>query len=229
MTEVTEPADRSSTRHRIPTFKPRRRQLSASRAALMERLAPVLCLEPTGPRLDLTDVFGREAPVVLDIGIGGGEALIESAQAEPDVDVIGVDVHTPGIAASLAAIDELGLANVRLVHGDALRFVERLDDGALDGIRIFFPDPWPKAKHRQRRLVNETRLDEFARLLTVGGRLHVATDIDDYATWTKRLCEGHPAFVGGVVARPAARPRTRYERKGLDAGRTVTDLIYRRR
>lgn len=217
------------TGHRIPTFKPRRRHLSPSRAALMERLTPVLCLDPTGPRLDLVDVFGRDAPVVLDIGIGAGDALIESAQAEPGVDVIGVDVHTPGIASSLAAIEELELSNVRLVHGDALRFVERLGDGVLAGIRVFFPDPWPKAKHRQRRLVNEARLDEFARLLRSGGSLHVATDIDDYAAWTKRLCDGHPAFAGGVIERPDDRPLTRYERKGLDAGRPVTDLVYLRR
>lgn len=195
----------------------------------MERLSPSLLLDATGPVLDLDEVFGRSAPVVLDIGIGAGDALIEAAAAEPDVDVIGADVHTPGVASTLARVEELGLANVRLVHGDALRFVGRLGDGTLSGIRIFFPDPWPKAKHRQRRLVNEGRLTEFARLLSSGGTLHLATDIDDYASWTQRLGDAHPSFEGGVVDRPSDRPVTRYERKGLAAGHTVTDLVYHRR
>ena len=220
---MTEPS------HPIPTYKPRRRQLSPARAALMARLEPVLCLDVSGPALDLAAVFGRHAPVVLDIGIGHGESLTTAAEVDPETDVIGADVHTPGIASTLDRVDRLGLSNVRLVHGDALRFVDRLADGSLTGIRIFFPDPWPKAKHRRRRLVSPSRLDEFARLLAPAGTVHVATDIVDYADASKGLLDEHPDFEGGIVERPPWRPVTRYERKGLDAGRVVTDLIYRRR
>lgn len=218
----------SPPHHRVRTFKPRRRQLSPARAALFDRLAPTLCLDQEGPAVELAAVFGRVAPVVLDIGIGLGDALIASATAEPDVDVIGADVHTPGIAATMAAIEAAELANVRLVHGDALRFVERLPPASLSGIRVYFPDPWPKARHRNRRMANPANIDRFATLLVEGGTIHVATDIADYAAQVGRVCDAHPELTGGRVARPTDRPVTRYERKALDAGRHVTDLIYRR-
>lgn len=214
--------------HRIATFKPRRRRLSAARAELYDRLSPTLCLAQHGQAFDAAAVFGRSAPLVLDIGIGSGDALLDAALAEADIDVIGADIHTPGIAATLARIEELGLTNVRLLHGDALHFVERLAPGSLAGIRLYFPDPWPKARHRERRLINPANLDRFAALLEPCGFLHVATDIADYATVTERLCDAHPEFDGGVVPRPTSRPMTRYERKGLEQGRTATDLIFRR-
>ena len=218
----------SPSTHAIRTFKPRRRQLSPARAALFDRLAPTLCLDPEGPVLDLATVFGRVAPVVLDVGIGLGDALIASAAAEPHVDVIGADVHTPGIAATLAGIESMELANVRLVHGDALRFVERLTPASLTGIRIYFPDPWPKARHRNRRMANPANIDRFVSLLVEGGAIHVATDIEDYAAQVRHVCDAHPELAGGIIPRPEDRPVTRYERKALDAGRHVTDLIYRR-
>lgn len=216
----------SDRTHRIRTFKPRRRQLTPARAALYERLRPTLCVDADGGRFDAAAVFGRAAPLVLDIGIGYGDSLTTAAAVEPDVDVIGADVHTPGIASTLARIEEMGLRNVRLLHGDALVFVERLEPGSLAGIRIYFPDPWHKARHRDRRMASASNIDRFSRLLAPGGTLHLATDIDDYAIQVRRLCDDHPAFDGGIIERPADRPETRYERKGLDAGRTVTDLLY---
>ena len=218
-----------SPQHRVPTFKPRRRQLSPTRQALLERLSPTLCLDVTGDPFDAGVEFGRRAPLVLDIGIGWGDALITAAEAAPEVDVIGADVHTPGVAGTLARIEELGLTNVRLVHGDALRFAERLASGSLAGIRLYFPDPWPKAKHRARRMTTPERIDRFVELLEPGGTLHVATDIDDYAEQTRRICDDTEMLDGGRIERPSWRPRTRYEAKGLAAGRSVTDLLYRRR
>jgi len=215
--------------HRIRTYKPRRRQLTPARAALYERLRPTWCVDVEGDRFDPVAAFGRVAPLVLDIGIGYGDSLTTVAAAQPDVDVIGADVHTPGIASTLARIEEMGLSNVRLLHGDALRFVERLDPGSLAGIRIYFPDPWHKARHRNRRMASAANIERFHQLLATGGTLHIATDIDDYAAQVRRLCDEHPAFDGGVIDRPADRPETRYERKGLAAGREVTDLLYVRR
>lgn len=213
----------------VRTFKPRRRPLTAERAALMERLAPDLCVDETGAPFDPATEFGRVAPLVLDVGIGFGDSLTTLAAAEPERDVIGCDVHTPGIASTLARIESLGLTNVRLLHGDALGFCDRLAPGSLATIRIWFPDPWPKARHRHRRMTNAANVDRFARLLAPGGELHVATDIDDYAVQTQRICDDHPDLQGGVVERPAWRPVTRYERKGLAAGRLATDLVYVRR
>ena len=212
----------------VRTFKPRRRPLSSARAALFDRLAPEWCLDEAGPELDPIEVFGRAAPLVLDVGIGLGDSLTTMAAAEPDVDVIGADVHTPGIASSLARIEELGLINVRLVHGDALVFLHRLPPGSLTGIRIFFPDPWPKARHRHRRMATPEHVERFVRALAPGGWIHLATDIDDYALQMQRVCDARDDLTGGVIDRPDGRPVTRYERKGLTAGRTSTDLVYRR-
>lgn len=222
------PHDGSRTTPTVRTFKPRRRPLSAERAAEWDRLAPRLCVSETGDAFDPAAAFGRVAPLALDIGIGFGESTIAMAAADPTLDAIGADVHTPGIAASLVRVDELALTNVRLLHGDALVFCRRLQPGSLAAIRIFFPDPWPKARHRHRRITSPERVGRFAELLAPGGTLHVATDIDDYADSTRRACDAHPEMHGGVVDRPAWRPVTRYEHKGIAAGRTITDLIYAR-
>jgi len=212
----------------VRTFKPRRRPLTPDRQALFDRLAPELCVDEAGDRFDPLTEFGRSAPVVLDIGIGFGDSLTTMAAAEPDHDHVGCDVHTPGIASSLARIESMGLTNVRLLHGDALEFCDRLAPTSLAGIRIYFPDPWPKARHRHRRMASDANVDRFVGLLAPGGSLHVATDIDDYAVQAQRVCDAHPRLSGGVIDRPEWRPVTRYERKGLAAGRSIVDLLYRR-
>lgn len=217
-----------TTRPPVRTFKPRRRPLTRERQALFERLAPTWCIDEAGDRFDPVAEFGRSAPLVLDIGIGFGDTLTTMAVAETHHDLIGGDVHTPGIASTLARIESMGLTNVRLVHGDALVFAERLRPGSLAGIRVYFPDPWPKARHRHRRMASGANLDRFVRLLAPGGFLHLATDIDDYAVQAQRVCDSHPELAGGPVERPGWRPVTRYERKGLAAGRTIVDLMYRR-
>ena len=173
-------------------------------------------------------MFGRGAPRVVEIGIGFGEALLAMASADPSTDVIGIDVHTPGIAATVVAAADRGLTNVRVVHGDALDFLPRVPEGDLTGIRLFFPDPWPKARHRHRRMVAGGRLAALVRALGSGGFLHIATDIDDYALHAQRECDLDHRLSGGPIERPETRPVTRYERKGLRAGRIVTDLWYER-
>lgn len=197
----------------------------------MARLEPVWCVaetdEAAGERFDQVAVFGREAPLVVDIGIGFGDTLTTMAAAEPGTDLIGCDVHTPGIASTLARIESMGLTNVRLLHGDALVFLDRIEPSTLAGIRIYFPDPWPKARHRHRRMTSAENIHRFARHLAPSGFLHVATDIDDYAAQTERICDAHHRLEGGIVERPAWRPVTRYECKGLASGHAITDLLYR--
>jgi tRNA (guanine-N7-)-methyltransferase len=212
----------------VRTFKPRRRSLTPGRAELFARLAPVFTLPEDGPLLDLDEVFGRSASVVLDIGFGVADSLLTMAVAQPDLDVIGVEVHTPGIAGALAGIEEHGLTNVRLVHGDALQFVARVPLGSLAGVRIFFPDPWPKARHHHRRLVREDVVPRLVALLRADGWLHLATDNDDYAEQMQLVCDSYRALRGGPIARPADRPLTRYEQKGIEAGHTVIDFWYNR-
>lgn len=204
----------------VRTFKPRRRRLSPTRERLLSEHGPQWMLDREGPPLELV------RPTVLEIGIGLGEALLGMAAADPATDVIGVDVHTPGIARVIAGILEEGLDNVRLVHGDVLDVAHRIPAGALTGIRIFFPDPWPKASQRHKRIVTPANVDRFVTWLAPGGFLHLATDIADYAEQMAEVCGARRDLTGGPIERPAARPYTRYEAKGVAAGRSPVDLLY---
>lgn len=210
------------------TFKVRRRSLSPKRQAEFDRWVDEFGLAVHGPELDLAEIFGRRVPVVLDVGFGHGESTIELARREPRLAVIGVEVHTPGVVTLLDAVVHDPLPHVRVVHGDLLPFLDRLGHGSLDGIRIFFPDPWPKTRHHHRRLVRADVVAALTDRLSEGGFLHLATDIDDYAELMMEACEGETRLNGGRVPRSADRPLTRFEQRGLDAGRDVTDMIYRR-
>ena len=182
-----------------------------------------------GPALSFDEVFGigeAHADVVLDIGFGGGEALIELAELRPNEHVIGVDVHTPGVAAVLEAIEARGLRNVRVVEGDVIDFIGRIPMHSLACVRIFFPDPWPKQRQRTRRLVRAEFLDLLVPRLRCGGTIHIATDSPDYAAHALQVCDAQPVLAGGVIARPSWRPRTRFEQRGLDEGRPSVDLLY---
>lgn len=210
------------------TFKPRRRGLSPKRQAEFDRWIERWGLTATGPRLDFDDLFenlGDHRAPVLDIGFGHGESTLEMARLNPSEPVIGVDVHTPGVVTLLDAIEHEPLPHVRVVHGDVLRFLARVPSRSLAGVRIFFPDPWPKARHHHRRLVRRDVVEVLVDRLVIGGRLHLATDIADYAEGMKAACDV-AELVGGVIERPGWRPLTRYERRGLEEGRTVTDLLY---
>jgi len=183
-----------------------------------------------GPPVSWPDVFGdgvaAELDVVLDVGFGAGEALIELAETRPSEHVVGIDVHTPGIAAVLDAIEMRGLRNVRVVDGDVLDFMARVPCGSLSAIRVFFPDPWPKHRQRGRRLIRPEVVGQLVPLLRAGGALELATDASDYAAQMQSVCDAHPALHGGVVARPSWRPATRFEQRGIDEGRTPVDLLY---
>jgi tRNA (guanine-N7-)-methyltransferase len=187
-------------------------------------------IEVSGPVLSMSALFhgprGATPDVVLDIGFGSGEALIELAELNPRRAVIGVDVHTPGVAAVLEAVERRALDNVRVAEGDVLDLIKRIPDASLDEIRVLFPDPWPKRRQRSRRLLRDDVVERLIPLLRQGGILHVATDDRDYAEQICRLCDAHPELRGGVVDRPPARPITRYEQRALDAGRDPIDLIY---
>lgn len=216
----------------IRTFQPRRRRLSARRARVLAEHGPRWALPVEGPplgRAELSQEFGRHAPVILEIGIGRGEALLAMARADPATDVIGVDVHTPGIAAVVLGITEHELTNIRLVHGDALELLDRVEPATFAGLRVFFPDPWPKASQRHKRLITPANLHRLVPALEPNGFIHLATDIADYAEQMQEVCAAHAELEGGPIPRPDWRPETRYERRGLDAGRSVTDLWYVRR
>lgn len=212
------------------TFKVRRRRLSPRRQAQFDEWIARWSLAVDGPVLDWTDVFGPDREpdrgVVLDIGFGHGESTIEMARNDPDLDVIGIEVHDPGVVTVLDAIENDPLPHVRVVHGDVLRFLARVGPASLRSVRIFFPDPWKKVRQHHRRLVRHDVVAALVDRLEIDGVLRLATDIDDYAELMAAVGAAEARLGGGVVDRPHDRPLTRFERRGLDAGRTVTDLHY---
>jgi len=210
----------------VRSFKLRRGRVTGTQAEAIARLWPALGVEVDGTPLDLPALFGRRAPVVLEVGPGMGEATARMAAAEPGTDLLTVDVHTPGHGNLLKLVEAAGLSNVRVGAGDALVLLRRmLAPESLAGVRVFFPDPWPKARHTKRRLVTPAFVALVASRLVPSGTLHVATDWPDYASQVERVVRQAPAFeLGGRLP----RPRTRFEQQGLDAGRTAYDVVARR-
>ena len=209
------------------TFKPRRRSLSDKRQGELDAWIARWGLDESGPPLDWNSVFGG-LPVVLDIGFGRGEGTIDMARADPHTAIVGIEVHTPGVVAVLDAIENDPLPHVRVVHGDVLRFLTRVPSGSLGGVRVFFPDPWPKQRHHQRRLVHADVVTVLVDRLSVGATLHLATDIEDYADQMLATCAADRHLDGGRIERPGWRPMTRFEQRGLDEGRAPIDLLYTR-
>ena len=203
-----------------------RRRVTTGQAEALERLLPAYGVDPGA---DVAGTFGRQAPLVLEVGSGMGEATAAMAAADPGRDVLAVEVHTPGLGNLLRLIESAGLQNVRVLEADARDVLrDLLGADSLDEVRVFFPDPWPKARHAKRRLVTTEFADLVAARLRPGGRLHVATDWDAYAEQVVQVLGAHPAFEAVSYDR-GARPVTRFETRGLEAGRRVHDLVAVRR
>lgn len=220
----------------------RRGRLRAAQATALEDLWPRFGVDLGDGPLDPVMLFGRDAPLVVEIGFGTGDATLAMAAAEPDRDVLAVEVYRPGAAALLKELDAGGVPNVRVAVADAvLVLTEHLAPDSLDELRIFFPDPWPKARHHKRRLVDGPFVALAASRLRPagsrgsddpGGRLHLTTDWQDYADQMLTAVGSEPLLhnaFGGFAARPAGRPLTRFERQGLDRGHTVRDVVVHRR
>ena len=182
------------------------------------------------PGFDLADWFGRRAPLVVEIGSGIGEATAVLAAARPDHDVLALEVWRPGVADTLWRLAEAGAGNVRVCAVDAVWVLEHLiAAGGLAELWTFFPDPWPKTRHHKRRLVDAGFASLAASRLAPGGRWRLATDWADYADQMRAVLDAEPLLAGGPVERWDERPVTRFERKGLEAGREIVDLVYTRR
>jgi tRNA (guanine-N7-)-methyltransferase len=181
------------------------------------------------PGFSLAGCFGREAPLIVEIGPGIGESTVALAAARPDDDIVAFEVWRPGVAETLGRVGEAGLANVRLLSVDAVWSIEHLvEPDTLAALWTFFPDPWHKKKHHKRRLVTPTFAALAASRLAPGAEWRLATDWADYAEQMVEVLDAEPRLTGGVVERWAERPVTKFERKGLAVGRSITDLAYRR-
>jgi len=186
--------------------------------------------------LDLERVFGREAPRVLEIGFGMGETTAQIAAASPETDFIGVEFYTAGCGALLRRIADQQLTNLRIIQHDAMEVIrEMIQEATLDRIQVFFPDPWPKARHHKRRLIRPDFVEELAKRLKPAGILHCATDWAPYADVMREVLSANPTLQtqsttpDGFAPRPTYRPLTRFESRGLRLGHEVFDLAYERR
>lgn len=209
-------------------------RLTEGQKRALDELLPRYGVPKDGGPIDFEVLFGNQGPVIMEIGFGNGDATWQMAQAHPEENYFGVEVHPPGVGHLLLKLEEHGLENVRVAQADAVELLrERLPDASLAGVRIFFPDPWPKKRHHKRRLVQPSIADLLARKLRPGGILHLATDWKPYAEHMLEVLEAETrlqncAGAGRFSERPDWRPQTRFERRGQRLGHGVYDLLYRR-
>ena len=226
-------ATRVQMRRPIRSFVLRQGRFSPAQQRACDALLPRFGVPYSPALLDLAAVFGRDHPKILEIGSGMGEATAQIAESQPDRDFLAIEVHSPGVGGLLKLVDEKNLRNIRIVQHDAVEVVAHMiAPGALAGIHVFFPDPWPKKRHHKRRLLQAEFIHALAQRLGPTGYLHVATDWEDYATDVLAAASAEPLLVNttaGFAARPAYRPATKFEQRGLKLGHGVWDIVFERR
>jgi tRNA (guanine-N7-)-methyltransferase len=220
---------------RIRSFVLRTGRMTEGQKRAYDLHWPSKGLELGGGMLDMAAVFGREAPVVLEIGFGMGDSLASMAAAAPEMDFIGIEVHSPGVGRLMHLIDEAGLSNLRAYCCDAVEVLEQcIPDGSLQRVQIYFPDPWHKKKHHKRRLIQAEFVQLLRRKLRVGGVIHLATDWENYAEHMMVVMSSAEGFVNQAgeseySPRPEYRPVTKFEKRGERLGHGVWDLLFERR
>jgi tRNA (guanine-N7-)-methyltransferase len=235
-TETETPADDTpSALHprRIRSFVTRAGRTSTGQRRALDELGPRFVLPYTPERADWPAIYGRQAPLVLEIGFGMGASTAEIAALRPQDDFLGVEVHEPGVGALLKLIGDQELGNIRIIQHDAVEVLEQMiAPESLEGVHIFFPDPWHKARHHKRRLIQPPFVAQLAARLKPGGYLHCATDWENYAEQMLEVLSAEPTLentASGYAPRPDYRPVTKFERRGLRLGHGVWDLLFRKR
>jgi len=211
----------------VRSYKLRGRRITEGQQEAWDRLWPIYGIEFAQQKIDLAKVFPDSKRIIMEIGFGMGEATALIAKADPTTSYLANEVHRPGIGKLLLRIEENALSNVRTIEGDAFEvFEEMIFDSSLDGVHLFFPDPWPKARHFKRRIVNQEFISAVAAKLKNGGFFHIATDWQPYAEWIAEEFTKQTFFTGGVVERPDWRPLTRFEDQGINKDHPVTDFRF---
>ncbi|MBP6058690.1 MAG: tRNA (guanosine(46)-N7)-methyltransferase TrmB [Nitrosomonas sp.] len=216
--------------HTIRSFVLRQGRLSNAQHRACETLLPKYGIPFSQSALDLDQVFGRQAPKILEIGFGMGESTATIAQSHLENDYLAIEVHTPGVGSLLNQIETLGLTNLRIIQHDAVEVLQHmLPTECLNGVHIFFPDPWPKARHHKRRLIQPALVTRLCEHLKTGGYIHAATDWEDYAIQILQVLSQAPGLSNTAIdyaPRPEYRPLTKFEQRGLKLGHGVWDLLF---
>ena len=220
-------------RRPIRSYVLRQGRVTDAQRRACETLLPRFGVPYSRAPLDLDRVFGRMAPRIFEIGFGMGETTARIAAQHPEIDYLGTEVHTPGVGSLLNRIAELGLTNVRIIQHDAAEVIgSMIPPASLDGVHVFFPDPWPKKRHHKRRLIQPPFIALLASRMKPGAYVHVATDWEDYAQQILDVLSAEPLLVNtadGFAPRPAWRPQTKFESRGLRLGHRVLDVLFQRR
>jgi tRNA (guanine-N7-)-methyltransferase len=223
-------------RHRtVRSYVLRGGRVTEGQKRALEELWPVYGIPEGRAALDMQELFGNGRPVIVEIGFGNGEATWSMAEAHPEENFLGIEVHRAGVGRLMLALEQHGIGNVRIACADAVDFIcNRVAPASLDGVRIYFPDPWPKKRHHKRRLIQPAFTKLLASRMKEGAILHLATDWEPYAEHMLEVLAAAPEFEnlsagGGSAPRPEWRPRTKYEQRGKRLGHRVFDLVFRRR
>ncbi|AWK81012.1 tRNA (guanosine(46)-N7)-methyltransferase TrmB [Photobacterium damselae] len=226
--------DDGKVKRKIRSFVRREGRLTKGQEAALENNWSTMGIDFAPELLDLKEVFGREAPVVLEIGFGMGASLVEMAKNAPEKNFIGIEVHSPGVGACLMAAEAEGLTNLRVMCHDAVEVFEHmLPEQSLDTLQLFFPDPWHKARHHKRRIVQPEFAQMIRSKLKIGGIFHMATDWENYAEHMVEVMDAAPGYSntatdGPYIERPEDRPLTKFEARGHRLGHGVWDMKYAR-
>jgi tRNA (guanine-N7-)-methyltransferase len=221
------------SRRHIRSFVLRQGRVSAAQQRAVDTLLPRFGIPYATQPLNLAQAFARNAPKILEIGFGMGDSTATIALAHPENDYLALEVHTPGVGNLLKLIDSHHITNIRVIRHDAVEVLrDMIGEATLDGVHIFFPDPWHKARHNKRRLIQSPFAEQLAKKLKPGGYIHVATDWQDYAEQVLSVLSSEPLLentVVGFAPRPPYRPLTKFEQRGLRLGHDVWDVVFRRK
>jgi len=241
MTENTTPSNSSAPAHvlhpqTIRSFVRRAGRTTTGQTKALQELGPQYIVPFADQALDFDTLFGRPAPVIFEIGFGMGESTAKIAQTRPQDHFLACEVHEPGVGALLKRMGDEGITNIRIVSHDAVEVLEKMiPKASLDGIHIFFPDPWHKKKHNKRRLIQSAFVAQLVQHLKPSGYLHCATDWQAYAEQMLQVLGDEPELFNasdrpdGYAEKPSYRPLTKFENRGLRLGHGVWDLVFRKR
>lgn len=229
-----EQLEQNTIQRDIRSFVLRQGKITSGQLKAINELLPEFGIEYTPQQCDLDVIFGRDNPKIVEIGFGMGHATWQIAKNNPENDYLGIEVHLPGVGALLMQVRD-NVHNLRIIRHDAVEvFKYMLADNTLDGIHIYFPDPWHKKRHHKRRIIQSSFVELLAQKLKPGGYIHLATDWEDYALWMLDILNQETSLInqatdGKFVPRPEFRPLTKFENRGLKLGHGVWDLIFIRK